>query len=101
MQCIRELVMIEEEKEKQDNAEDNEDDGEEDEDGMIDDDDEEEEDEDEDVMASSKKAKAKAGKSVSPHEATPLERMAVPEGGYDEEEDCRNVEDEEYRQVID
>ena len=94
MQCIRELVMIEEEKEKQDNGEeDEEEEEEEDEDGMIDDDD------DEDVMASSKKPKA--GKSVSPHEATPLERMAVPEGGYDEEEDCRNVEDEEYRQVID
>ena len=101
MQCIRELVMIEEEKEKQDNGDD-EDEEDEDEDGMIDDDDEEDDEDDDDVvMASSKKTKAKAGKSLSPHEATPLERMAVPEGGYDEEEDCRNVEDEEYRQVID
>ena len=101
MQCIRELVMIEEEKEKADNEEEDEEDDE-DEDGMLDDDDED----DEDIKAVGRKTKASG--SVAPLVATSRSadgssvlytRLAVPEGGYDEEEDCLNAEDEDYRQV--
>ena len=112
MQCIRELVMIEEEKEKADNGEDEDD--EDDEDGMIDDgdddddddDDDDADDDDDDMKADSEKANPGIGlvavqRSAKGSSATykRLAALAVPEGGYDEEEDCLNTEDEEYRQV--
>ena len=104
MQCIRELVMIEEEKEKADNGEDEDD--EDDEDGMIDDDEDDDADDDDDMKAGSEKANPGIGlvavqRSAKGSSATykRLAALAVPEGGYDEEEDCLNTEDEEYRQV--
>ena len=100
MQCIRELVMIEEEKEKADNEEEDD----EDEDGMLDDDDDDED--DEDIKAVSRKTKASGSVALlvatsrsADGSSVLYTRLAVPEGGYDEEEDCLNAEDEEYRQV--
>jgi len=102
--------MIEEEKEKADNEEDNEDedDEEEDDDGMIDDDDDDDDNNDDENMNADSGEKAnpsvglvavqRSGKGSSATYKR-LSALAVPEGGYDEEEDCLNTEDEEYRQV--
>ena len=82
--------MIEEEKEKTDNAEDEDED---DDDDMNDDDDDDDD-----------KGKGKVAPLVAVHRefngsSAEYNRLAVPEGGYDEEEDCLNAEDEDYRQV--
>jgi hypothetical protein len=58
---------------------------------MAHDDDDEEEEEEEDEHETRKKTITAAQK---------LAGMAVPEGGYDEDEDCVNAEDEEYRAVL-
>ncbi len=86
-QVVRELVLIEEEARKPEDEEDEEGDG--------DDEDDDEEDEDMDdadddfddsdaVAAAARRAKA----------------LYVPDGGYDEDEDCVNAEDEEYRAAL-
>jgi hypothetical protein len=107
MQCIRELVMIEEEAEK---GEDESEDGDEDEDeeddddddgGMEDEDDEDEEDEEEEEDSKGKGKGTKGGKGGKGSTTfRALKDLAVPEGGYGEDEDCANVEDEEYRAVL-
>ena len=105
MQCIRELVMIEEEAEKgEDESEDgdeDEDEEDDDDDGMEDEDDDEE-DEDEEEEDSKGKGKGTKGGKGGKGSATfrALKDLAVPEGGYGEDEDCANVEDEEYRAVL-
>jgi len=103
-QIIRELVLIEEEaaKESQEGEEgggDDDDDGifggdddEEEDDGIeVDDDDEDEgEDDDENFDDSDPKAAAKRRAKA----------LHVPEGGYDEDQDCLNAEDEAYREAL-
>eukprot|EP00607_Mallomonas_marina_P010314 CAMPEP_0182418884 /NCGR_PEP_ID=MMETSP1167-20130531/3264_1 /TAXON_ID=2988 /ORGANISM="Mallomonas Sp, Strain CCMP3275" /LENGTH=541 /DNA_ID=CAMNT_0024593345 /DNA_START=59 /DNA_END=1681 /DNA_ORIENTATION=- len=80
-QMIREVVMLEAEEGEEEDEEGEEAEG--DEDG--DDDDEEEEEE------QLKPMETRSGRS---------KRIEVPEDGYDEEDDCLNVEDEEYRAVL-
>lgn len=97
-QVVRELVMIEEEARKdpeeegdEDDEYDGDDDDEElDDDDMdhlghqVDDEDDEEFDETDDKAAAINRAKA----------------LYVPDGGYGEDEDCVNAEDEEYREML-
>lgn len=97
-QVIRELVLIEEEAAREhEEGEDDDDDcaddagfdeGGEDsgDDGIEIDDDSDEEDEDDKDPKKAAQRRAKA--------------LFVPEGGYDEEEDCLNAEDESYRQAL-
>ena len=95
MQTIRELTMIAEEErtgakraaEDDANFEDEDDFGEgytEDDDIEVDDDEDEAEDDDEDEQNMTSHAKA----------------LHVPDGGYDEDEDCLNAEDETYRAAL-
>ncbi len=94
-QVIRELVMIEEEEKtgakreaaEGDDFDDDEgfdEDEDEDDDGINVDDDDEGEDDEEDAKRLTKHAKA----------------LHVPDGGYDEDEDCLNAEDETYREAL-
>jgi len=104
-QMIREVVLLEEEA-----AEEDEEDGEEgDEDGDEDDDDEDEEEEEDDDEE--EEEEGRGGKSASlkvegergddlVKAARRAARLAVPEDGYDEDEDCVDVEDEEYRAAL-
>lgn len=82
-QIIRELVLIEEESKKQDNEE-----NDSEIDSRYDDDDfgaEPDDDDDADpALAAANRAK----------------KLYVPDGGYNEDEDCLNAEDEEYRQML-
>ena len=102
-QIIRELVLIEEEAareaeggDEEDDEDDDEDNGDfggdgddDDEDGIDVDDDEDEDDDDEEDSKDAKKAFKRRAK-----------KLHVPEGGYDEEEDCLNAEDEAYRTAL-
>lgn len=125
-QIIREIIIIEEEAKKQAEADDDDEDEDDDEDG---DEDDEDYDDGFDVDGlpveksksggGSKKVGGKSKDSSLRHvddddededdfdDADPLQanrnrqtKLFVPEGGYDEEEDCINCEDEEYRQVL-
>jgi hypothetical protein len=98
LQIVRELVLIEEETTRQENEEDDEGDDEDcDFGGMGDDDDEDgievdddEDDDDEDATGKNrKKAASRRAKA-----------LYVPDGGYDEEDDCLNAEDEAYRAAL-
>lgn len=94
-QVIRELVLIEEEAAREHDEEDDDEDGdygddagfdeESEDDGIECDEDSDDEEDDKDP----KKAAARRAKA-----------LYVPEGGYDEEEDCLNAEDESYRQAL-
>jgi hypothetical protein len=112
-QVIRELVMIEEEAQKGD-----------DEDEEYEDDDEEDEDDDDvDEPVPSKKSSKKGSSKKKDFSLRPgddedddeedfddndpeaaeqrrIQSLYVPDGGYDEDEDCENAEDEEYRKVL-
>lgn len=90
-QLIRECVLIEEEAQKEGNEEEDEDDDDE-EIGEDDDDDEEEDDDQLDDEEDS---------DGSPYKGTEFaKKLYVPDGGYNEDEDCLNAEDEEYREVL-
>jgi hypothetical protein len=73
-QMVREIKLIKEEEAKEEEYED---------DDMADEDDDDEEDEQPDLNAIKK-----------------LGKLDVPDGGYDEDEDCVNVEDESYREYL-
>ena len=93
-QIIREVVLIEEEAAKGDNEENDDDDDEEfeidnedDDDDNVDDDDDDDDDDDNEPK-NKQTAKSK------------LKSLEVPDGGYNEDEDCLNAEDEAYRAVL-
>lgn len=87
-QCVRELVLIEETAANAGNEDEDELEGDDDElDDDDDEDDEEELSDDEDDAYKAKKAARQAA-------------LAVPDGGYDEDADCLNAEDESYREVL-
>jgi len=107
-QIIRELVLIETEanRERGDDEDDEDDhgdyggfdEGDEDDDilgvdGSDDDEEEGEGDEDEDDDSEDEKDPAKAAMRRA-------KALYVPEGGYDEDEDCLNAEDESYREAL-
>lgn len=87
-QVVRELVLIEEEARKPEEEEDEEGDGDDEDDEEEDEEDMDDADDDFDdsdaVAAAARRAKA----------------LYVPDGGYDEDEDCVNAEDEEYRAAL-
>mmetsp|Transcript_3899 Transcript_3899/g.4034 ORF Transcript_3899/g.4034 Transcript_3899/m.4034 type:complete len:868 (+) Transcript_3899:3-2606(+) len=95
-QIIRELVFIEEQKIKDDNAEEGDGSDGDDDDDMEDREGEEEDDDsdDNDDLESDDDAE---DKEVTVKKNAKLD---VPDGGYNEDEDCINAEDEEYRAVL-
>jgi hypothetical protein len=115
-QVIREILLIEEEAKKQ--AEEGDEDEDEDDDDDFEDDGDDD-DFDDDFGGSSSKKNAK-GKDYSLRQVEDEDeddedfdendpsqahknrnsKLHVPEGGYDENDDCINCEDEEYRQVL-
>lgn len=82
-QMVREIKLIKEEEEK----ENEEDDDEYNENSMDDNDDNSDNNDDED-------------ENLSAAEIKKLGKLNVPDGGYDENEDCINVEDESYREYV-
>lgn len=89
---MRELVIMKEDEDAETEEEEEEEEGEEGIDFDPEDDDDEGEDIDEDVDENEDvDDRFSAGK---------LAALEVPEGGYDEEDDCLNVEDEEYLQAV-
>jgi hypothetical protein len=99
-QVIRELVLIEEqaakEAEEDDDDEMGNDDDEEEEDGGDDDDELEEDDDNDDNDENDEEE----DDEVTIRRAQRAAALAVPEGGYDEDADCLNAEDESYREVL-
>lgn len=104
-QTLREIVMIEEEDKRQQELDENgEDDGEDD-----DYDDEEDDGDDTNWKANRKDTSLREIDDVEEpfDDSDPVQasknrskRLEVPEGGYDENDDCINAEDEEYRQML-
>mmetsp|Transcript_23745 Transcript_23745/g.34001 ORF Transcript_23745/g.34001 Transcript_23745/m.34001 type:complete len:1123 (-) Transcript_23745:74-3442(-) len=98
-QALRELVMIAEEEEKEgeegEGGEDAAEEDDEDDDAIEADDDEEDDDDDDDDQAEASKGAKKKISGIDYAKA-----LHVPDGGYDEDEDCINAEDESYREAL-
>lgn len=95
-QILRELVLIEEAAANPGNDDDDDDeeaDDEEDDDDMEDEGDEDIDDDDEGEELFDDKDPNQAA-------ANRAKKLYVPEDGYNEDEDCQNVEDEEYREAL-
>ena len=98
---IAEVVSIEEtaareSEEGGDNDEEDDDEDNDDDFGVEDEDDEEGDDDDEDDDEDGQQGNVVSSSAA----AVALEGLAVPEGGYDENEDCVNAEDEQYRKHL-
>ena len=94
-QMIREIILLEEEQGRDHDEEDDDDDEEDDED------EEEEEDGSADGEDAHSVKKTNDGSSDNPSIRLAKARIVVPDGGYNEDEDCVDVEDEEYRAMLD
>jgi hypothetical protein len=93
-QCVRELIIIEEEARKED---DDDEEGEDDDDDDDNDDDDDDDNDDDNFDNDDNDFDDTDAKAAAIRRAKALH---VPNGGYGEEEDCINAEDEAYREVL-